>query len=203
MDVARLDHFRGFETYWEIPATESTAQGGQWRTGPGDTFFAALREELGALPIIAEDLGLITEAVSRLRLDCGFPGMRVMQFAFGDTAHNPYLPHNFEPGTVAYTGTHDNDTTIGWWHRPPAERHAARQYLGRKPTRKSTGHDPVLSQSVARTGDSIPGCAGSGWSTPDEYTGASARMLDPAIHWSEVTTRPQRAWPPCPGTWAP
>jgi len=153
VDVARLDHFRGFETYWEIPATESTAQGGQWRNGPGNAFFAALRKELGALPIIAEDLGLITEAVTQLRLGCGFPGMRVMQFAFGDTAHNPYLPHNFEPGTVAYTGTHDNDTTLGWWQQATeSERHAARQYLG--PQADQEIHWAMiqsLSQSVART----------------------------------------------------
>jgi 4-alpha-glucanotransferase len=153
VDLARLDHFRGFETYWEIPADEPTAQGGQWRNGPGQAFFAALQKELGTLPIIAEDLGLITHAVTHLRQHCGFPGMRVMQFAFGDTAHNPYLPHNFEPGTVAYTGTHDNDTTVGWWQRASeAERHAARQYLG--PQAEQEIHWAMiqsLSQSVART----------------------------------------------------
>jgi 4-alpha-glucanotransferase len=153
VDLVRLDHFRGFEACWEIPAAEPTAQGGQWRTGPGKAFFRALKDALGPLPIIAEDLGIITDAVTRLRRDCGFPGMRVMQFAFGDTAHNPYLPHNFEPGTVAYTGTHDNDTTAGWWQQAGAvERDAARRYLG--PSADLEIHWAMiqsLSQSVART----------------------------------------------------
>ncbi|MFZ3083679.1 4-alpha-glucanotransferase [Rhodoferax ferrireducens] len=137
VDVIRLDHFRGFESYWEIPATEPTAVAGCWRQGPGRALFDALaqaRRQQGAsglLPIIAEDLGIITQAVTDLRQDCGFPGMRVMQFAFGDTPANPYLPHNFDVQTVAYTGTHDNDTTLGWWQTAGAgQRHIARAYLG-------------------------------------------------------------------------
>ncbi len=153
VDLARLDHFRGFESYWEIPAGEPTAQGGRWRGGPGAGLFATLRAELGTLPIIAEDLGLITEAVHQLRQACGFPGMRVMQFAFGDTADNPYLPHNFVPETVAYTGTHDNDTSVGWWQQAAeAERGAALRYLG--PLAQQEIHWAMiqaLSQSVART----------------------------------------------------
>lgn len=137
VDVIRLDHFRGFESYWEIPASEPTAAEGCWRRGPGKALFDALAPKAGPhgsggpLPIIAEDLGSITEAVNALRQECGFPGMRVMQFAFGDTPANPYLPHNFDAQTVAYTGTHDNDTTLGWWQTASAtERHAARRYLG-------------------------------------------------------------------------
>ena len=137
VDVIRLDHFRGFESYWEIPAAEPTAVAGCWRQGPGQALFDALaqaRRQQGAsglLPIIAEDLGIITQAVTDLRQDCGFPGMRVMQFAFGDTPANPYLPHNFDVQTVAYTGTHDNDTTLGWWQTAGAgQRHIARAYLG-------------------------------------------------------------------------
>lgn len=137
VDVIRLDHFRGFESYWEIPATEPTAVAGCWRQGPGQALFDALAQARlrqgasGLLPIIAEDLGIITQAVTDLRQDCGFPGMRVMQFAFGDTPANPYLPHNFDVQTVAYTGTHDNDTTLGWWQTAGAgQRHVARAYLG-------------------------------------------------------------------------
>ena len=153
VDLVRLDHFRGFDAHWEIPASAPTAEGGQWRSGPGLDFFRAMEGALGPLPVIAEDLGIITDAVTRLRHACGFPGMRVMQFAFGDTAHNPYLPHNFEPQTVAYTGTHDNDTTVGWWQQASlAEHHAARNYLG--PQAESEFHWAMiqsLSQSVART----------------------------------------------------
>jgi 4-alpha-glucanotransferase len=137
VDVIRLDHFRGFESYWEIPATEPTAVAGCWRQGPGLALFDALAKDRlqqgasGLLPIIAEDLGIITQAVTDLRQNCGFPGMRVMQFAFGDTPANPYLPHNFDQQTVAYTGTHDNDTSLGWWQTAGAgQRHSARAYLG-------------------------------------------------------------------------
>jgi 4-alpha-glucanotransferase len=150
VDVVRLDHFRGFESYWEIPADQPTAQAGHWRAGPGQALFDALP---AALPIIAEDLGVITPAVVALRQACGFPGMRVMQFAFGDTPANPYLPHNFEAQTVAYTGTHDNDTSLGWWQTASAaQRHAARCYLG--PQADTEIHWAMmqsLSQSVANT----------------------------------------------------
>jgi 4-alpha-glucanotransferase len=115
-DVIRIDHFRGFYDYWEIPADEPTAVRGCWRLGPSDALFDALHQALGELPIIAEDLGLITPEVHALRQRTGFPGMRVLQFAFGGDAHNTFLPHNFEPNTVVYTGTHDNNTAAGWWN---------------------------------------------------------------------------------------
>ena len=137
VDVVRLDHFRGFDSYWEIPASEPTAVAGHWRPGPGKALFDELAAAQGPqsttqhLPIIAEDLGDITPSVTALRQACGFPGMRVLQFAFGDNSTNPYLPHNFEAQTVAYTGTHDNDTALGWWQAAsPSERQAARCYLG-------------------------------------------------------------------------
>ena len=153
VDLVRLDHFRGFESYWEIPAASPTAAEGQWRSGPGLAFFQSLEDSLGTLPIIAEDLGIITDAVTALRRECGFPGMRVLQFAFGDSVSNPYLPHNYQPQTVAYTGTHDNDTSVGWWQQARAEeRAAARNYLG--PLADSEIHWAMitaLSQSVART----------------------------------------------------
>lgn len=152
-DAVRLDHFRGFEGYWEVPAHEEHAVNGQWRPGPGQAFFDAVRARLGPLALIAEDLGVITPAVTALRTACGFPGMRVLQFAFADTPANPYLPHNYVPPTVAYTGTHDNDTTVGWWQQLHAtEREAVRRYLG--PQADGEIHWAMmraLSQSVART----------------------------------------------------
>ena len=131
VDIVRLDHFRGFEAHWEIPANEPTAVAGRWCQGPGLPFFEALTESLGPLPIIAEDLGLITPEVTALRKACGFPGMRILQFAFGSGPANPYLPHNLEPASVAYTGTHDNETTAGWWASAlSGEKVFARDYLG-------------------------------------------------------------------------
>jgi 4-alpha-glucanotransferase len=116
VDIARIDHFRGFESYWEVPAEEATALHGRWMPGPGTKLFAAVERELGPLPLIAEDLGIITPEVERLRDELGFPGMRVLQFAFGgDDPDNPHLPVNFPRECVAYTGTHDNNTAVGWW----------------------------------------------------------------------------------------
>lgn len=117
VDILRLDHFRGFEAYWEVPASEDTAINGRWVPGPGAALFERLNEELGELPIIAEDLGIITEEVEALRDQFHLPGMKVLQFAFGDDSTNPYLPHNYDsPNVVVYTGTHDNDTTLGWYN---------------------------------------------------------------------------------------
>ncbi len=131
VDVLRIDHFRGFVNYWEIPGGAPTAEVGRWVDGPGKAFFVAVRNALGALPIIAEDLGELDERVPALRDELGLPGMKVLQFAFdGDDTH-PFLPHNYPPNCVAYTGTHDNDTVLGWWaSAPPAEREYARDYLG-------------------------------------------------------------------------
>ena len=131
-DVVRLDHFRGFESYWEIPASEPTAVNGKWVPGPRDDLFRALRANLGDLPFVAEDLGLITEEVNALRERLAMPGMKVLQFGFGDPGAHIYLPQNFEPNCVVYTGTHDNDTTRGWWETSAGneeKRHAA-HYFG-------------------------------------------------------------------------
>lgn len=132
-DLARVDHFRGFEAYWEIPAGEETAANGRWVEGPGAELFAALRHALGELPLVAEDLGDITPEVTALREELGLPGMKVLQFAFSDP-DNPFLPHNHAGvDWVAYTGTHDNDTTAGWWSlATPGERAFARHYLGKE-----------------------------------------------------------------------
>jgi 4-alpha-glucanotransferase len=114
VDVLRLDHFRGFAAYWAIPANLPTAVGGRWRRGPGAELFKALQAAIGPLPLIAEDLGKLNRNVITLRDRFGFPGMKVLQFAFGGDAGNPFLPHNYRPNFVVYTGTHDNDTTVGW-----------------------------------------------------------------------------------------
>jgi 4-alpha-glucanotransferase len=142
-DLIRLDHFRGFEAYWEIPAGAATAAPGRWVAGPGAHFFQTLCDALGELPLVAEDLGVITPAVEALRDQFGFPGMRILQFAFGDDPKaDDYQPHNYPRHCVVYTGTHDNDTTLGWFESGPgsgttrtaaqiaAERRFALAYLG-------------------------------------------------------------------------
>ena len=132
VDVVRLDHFRGFVAYWEIPAEAPTAEAGRWVKGPGAAFFAAVRDALGNPSLIAEDLGVITPEVEALRDRFGFPGMKVLLFAFGSGPQNPFLPHNYAHSNfVVYTGTHDNDTAWGWWgeRASEAERDFARRYL--------------------------------------------------------------------------
>ncbi len=116
-DYVRIDHFRGFEAYWEVPAGETTAMNGRWQKGPGAELFSALRKALGDLPIIAENLGVITPEVEAIRHEFGFPGMAILQFAFGKDPQAPtFKPHNYVHDLVAYTGTHDNDTVVGWWN---------------------------------------------------------------------------------------
>lgn len=116
-DIVRVDHFRGFEAYWQVPGGETTAERGEWVAGPGAALFDAIESALGSLNIVAENLGVITPEVEAIRQRFGYPGMAVLQFAFGkDPQAASFLPHNFPSGIVAYTGTHDNDTTAGWWH---------------------------------------------------------------------------------------
>ncbi len=123
VDVVRLDHFRGFEAAWEVPAGQPTAQVGRWARGPGADLLTALRNALGGLALIAEDLGLITPEVEALRVQFNLPGMRILQFAFSGP-DNRFLPHHYERQTVAYTGTHDNDTTVGWYQALPGNEKA-------------------------------------------------------------------------------
>jgi 4-alpha-glucanotransferase len=137
VDVVRLDHFRGFVAAWHIPAGAKTAQSGQWVPGPGANFLSAVQRELGALPFIAEDLGLITPDVYALRDQFRLPGMRILQFAFDGHADNPYLPSNYVPNTVVYTGTHDNNTTRGWFEAlPEDQKRNVLNYL-KRPVEKS------------------------------------------------------------------
>ena len=131
VDLVRIDHFRGFDSFWSVPATEKNAIKGRWQKGPGAVFFKNLTQKNGRTAIIAEDLGIITPAVEKLRKDCGFPGMKVLQFACDNNPENTHLPQNFDdPRTVVYTGTHDNDTTLGWY-MDPATDDSAREQLHR------------------------------------------------------------------------
>ena len=131
VDRVRLDHVIGFVRHWEVPADATDARGGHWQPGPGEALFRALERELGALPLVAEDLGETGPDVAGLRDRLNLPGMRVLQFAFGGNATNPFLPHHHVPNCVVYTGTHDNDTTHGWWaSRDERERRTVRDYLG-------------------------------------------------------------------------
>ncbi len=179
VDIIRIDHFRGFAAAWVVPAGAATAAEGHWERSPGGDVFAAIRREFGDLPIIIEDLGVITPDVVSLRELLGFPGMNVLQFAFESGAGNVYLPHNYVRNSVVYTATHDNQTTVGWFSsRPPHERTAVQQYLG------NDGHDIAWDlirlalasianiaiapmQDILRRGDdarmNIPGSAHGNW----------------------------------------
>ena len=130
-DILRIDHFRGFEAAWEIPADEDTAINGEWVKAPGKALLSAMKKELGDIPLIAEDLGIITAEVDELRMAFKLPGMKILQFAFGDTDANPYLPHNYDHNCVVYTGTHDNVTTLGWYNSlNDHDKHRVYSYLG-------------------------------------------------------------------------
>jgi 4-alpha-glucanotransferase len=142
-DIVRLDHFRGFAAYWEIPAHEPTAIHGRWMPGPGKPLFDAIRQALGDLPLIAEDLGFITPEVHELRRAIGIPGMKILQFGFTHV-NSPHLPHTYDPMTVVYTGTHDNDTARGWFNSASSEEHnLAETYLG--------AHDEAIEWALIRT----------------------------------------------------
>ncbi|HVN49341.1 MAG TPA: 4-alpha-glucanotransferase [Bacteroidota bacterium] len=135
-DAIRIDHFRGFESYWEIPAEEETAVKGKWVKGPGEDFFKIIQRSLPELSIVAEDLGIITKEVTALREKLEFPGMKVLHFAFNGNPKNDYLPHRYETNCVVYTGTHDNDTTRGWYEKASEhERDFVRRYC------KTDGHE--------------------------------------------------------------
>ncbi len=130
VDVVRIDHFRGFESYWRVPAGEKTAVNGKWVKGPGKAFFSRMGDAVACIDIIAEDLGIITPEVEALRDSLGFPGMKILQFAFDSGPANPYLPWNFRsPNCVCYTGTHDNDTTVGWFLDPEVSEQSKRAAL--------------------------------------------------------------------------
>ena len=164
LDLIRLDHFRGLEAYWEVPAGETTAQNGRWVKGPGAQLFFALKGELGDLPIVAENLGVITPEVEAIRNQFNLPGMAILQFAFGKDPQAPdFKPHNYPRDRVAYTGTHDNDTTVGWWTSSGAgdstrtsdevrdEREFAKKYLATDGSEIHWAFIRALMASVANT----------------------------------------------------
>lgn len=200
VDVVRLDHFRGFDAYWEIPAEADTAVNGEWVDGPGAPFFEELKDELGTLPVVAEDLGVITDSVEALRNEFDFPGMAVLQFAFEDDPSNPFLPHNFSRNLVAYPGTHDNNTTMGWWTEDLSStkaRRFARSYLNLN-NADAEVHEQVLRVLMASVADRVvtplqdvlglgadarmntPGEPNGNWRwrfTPDQLTEESEKLL--------------------------
>jgi len=153
VDIVRIDHFRGFADYWEIPASEPTAVNGRWLPGPGMALFDAIAAALGPVPVIAEDLGVLSQPVKDLLAASGFPGMAILQFAFAGDAQEAFLPHNHRHHSVVYTGTHDNDTSAGWWaSASDHERHHARAYLG------TDGHDlpwALMRAAAASVADTV------------------------------------------------
>ena len=129
-DILRIDHFRGFDEYWAVPYGDPTAQNGRWEKGPGYDLFRTMKEKLGRKKVIAEDLGFLTDSVIKMVKKTGFPGMKVLQFAFDSREESDYLPHNYDHNCVVYTGTHDNDTTLGWYTTiPSGDRQFAKRYL--------------------------------------------------------------------------
>jgi 4-alpha-glucanotransferase len=156
LDIVRIDHFRGFVGYWEIPSTENNAVNGEWKEAPAEDFFRVLTEKNPHLPLIAEDLGIITPDVRKVMEHFAFPGMKVLLFAFGeDDSMHPYLPHTYKENCVVYTGTHDNNTVRGWFKREakPAERKRVFRYIGRKVSKKDIHWEFIrlAMQSVAKT----------------------------------------------------
>ncbi len=207
VDIVRIDHFRGFSAYWEIPAEEDTAIHGQWVQAPGEALFETVQERFGDVPIVAEDLGIITSDVVELRQQFGFPGMAVLHFAFYDDPHSEYLPHNYDRNVVAYTGTHDNNTTIGWWTNgeiDDAAKSFARTYLNLDPDdevetlpwtciralMKSVAERVIIPlQDILELGPearmNLPGEGGDNWQwrfTEDQLTDALADRLQTLTH---------------------
>jgi len=152
VDAIRIDHFRGFESYWSVPASHKTAENGKWRKGPGIKFFQDMEKRLGTLPIIAEDLGIITPEVEKLRDDLGYPGMKILQFAFDGNVKNSYLPHNHRPDSVVFTGTHDNDTTVGWYLDPTISQEIKKQaklYANRENDESTSIHKDFIHMALS------------------------------------------------------
>ena len=136
-DVLRIDHFRGFDEYWFVPYGDPTAENGHWEKGPGYELFDVMKKKLGRKKVIAEDLGFLTPSVIRLMKKTGYPGMKILQFAFDAGNDSEYLPHNYDKNCVVYTGTHDNDTTVGFLQNmPEKDKKFAKKYLGHKNDKK-------------------------------------------------------------------
>jgi 4-alpha-glucanotransferase len=200
-DLVRIDHFRGLAAYWAVPAGATTAREGRWCPAPGRALFQALAADFPDLPLVAEDLGVITPDVEQLRVAFGLPGMRVLQFGFDGSPDNPHLPHNYQRDVVAYTGTHDNDTTVGWYRslqRSDAER--VEFYLGTEPARLAESMARAVLGSVAQLAIipaqdllqlgsparlNTPGTVSGNWSwrlTAGSLTAAQAQQFAPLNH---------------------
>ncbi len=193
-DTVRIDHFRGFEAAWHVPAGQRTAVRGRWVAGPGAQLFDRVQDALGRLPVIAEDLGIITPAVEELRDRYCFPGMKILQFAFGSGPDNPYLPHNHIRNSVVFTGTHDNDTTVGWAQAIGADtRDHCCRYLGSNGSNPAEDLIRIALMSVADTAIlpfqdllglaspsrmNVPGNAFGNWEWRFEWDGVSGRLAD-------------------------
>ncbi|MBI5544314.1 MAG: 4-alpha-glucanotransferase, partial [Deltaproteobacteria bacterium] len=195
-DVVRIDHFRAFESYWEVSAEATTARGGRWVKGPGADFFKLVRKALGDAPFIAEDLGVITKAVRDLRDQFDLPGMKVLQFAFSEGAASPHLPIRYSHNSVCYTGTHDNDTTVGWYEKASdREKDAFRRFTA---TDGSSCHYHMMRLAFASVANlaivpmqdvlglgawarmNVPGVAKGNWGfklTPDQLSEGAQRTL--------------------------
>ena len=190
-DLLRIDHFRAFAAYWSVPAVEKTALGGRWVPGPGRRLFDAARAALGPLPILAEDLGVITEEVRALLEELGFPGMKVLQFGFYG-AHSEYLPHRHVPNSVVYTGTHDNDTARGWYAAlKPEERERVWDYLGSDGREIEwalirAAYDSVADRSIVPLQDVLGLGSEARMNTPSEPAG-NWRWRAPADAWRPET----------------
>jgi 4-alpha-glucanotransferase len=211
-DYVRLDHFRGFDQFWEIPAADPTAVNGRWVDGPRDDLFAALRKALGGLPFFAEDLGHITPEVHALRERLQLPGMAVLQFGFGDEGAHMYLPHRCASEKVIYTGTHDNDTTVGWWNSGAAEheRRNALAYVGRCDDGIHwafirAAQSSVASLSIVPLQDALglgsearmntPSLHGGNWKWRYDAGQLTKELSDKLAHLAELTDRLPRAVP--------
>ncbi|MGB3532571.1 MAG: 4-alpha-glucanotransferase [Microcoleaceae cyanobacterium] len=178
-DLVRIDHFRGFEAYWRVPGGETTAMNGEWILAPGKDFFETLRQSLGSLPVLAEDLGIITPEVEELRDAFDFPGMKILQFAFGGGEDHAYLVHNHVENCLVYTGTHDNDTALGWWETASQEeKQNAAKYLGfNSPEEISEIHWELIKYALSSVANQAI--------IPLQDTlglGHEARMNDPSIN---------------------
>ena len=153
-DIVRIDHFRGFDEYYSIPYGDETAQNGHWEKGPGMDLFNTMKEELGERNIIAEDLGFLTETVYKLLRDSGYPGMKVLQFAFDTSENSDYLTYKYDRNCVVYTGTHDNDTTVGWYeHLTDWDRDVALRYMNSFHTPKEEQHWDLISLAMRSVAD--------------------------------------------------
>ncbi|MDB5251151.1 MAG: malto-oligosyltrehalose synthase [Flaviaesturariibacter sp.] len=208
-DLVRLDHFRAFAAYWEVPAGAETAKEGAWQEGPGASFFQVVRTALGEMPFIAEDLGEIDDTVRKLRDDFGLPGMKILQFAFGDDLpRSEYIPHNYGPNFIVYTGTHDNNTTRGWYRDETSAdmRHRIDQYIGEHVTEESSpfalarlAYGSVAGTVILPLQDVLgldasarmntPASAADNWGwrlLPGQLTDASVRLLN---EWTRIFNR--------------